>query len=349
MSIVFLRVHLKKIIATLAVLIIPGFVLWGAGDYFTSKRRQTYAAKIYDTKIGFPDYTYARQTIQINSFMDLLGMGLNFDQARQLLNVNKDAFDEMAWDRLVFLEKANQKKMLATDTEVANVIFQNPFFIDPTTRQFNKQQYQAVLARGIGVPVSTYEEIVRDNIRVAKSTFWVKDFSLTTSNERDLQNHIQNDTVTATIVPYKSKNFTYNITNTKEEVQSYYDRNPDLFLLPPQTQIQYVEISPENVRDEIMITDEEINDYYEANKEAYFEDEKISARHILISHNEAERSTGQSRSKEEAAKIVTRLLAEVTQAPDSFSEVAKRESDGPSNIKGGDLGEFSKGGYGYQF
>ncbi|MCH7504181.1 peptidyl-prolyl cis-trans isomerase [PVC group bacterium] len=343
MSIVFLREHLKKIIATMAVLIIPGFVLWGAQDYFTSKRHQTYAAKIYDTKIKLSDYTYARQTIQINSFMDLLGMGLNFDQARQLLNVNKDAFDEMAWDRLVFLEKAKQKGTLATDTEVANIIFQNPFFTDPTTRQFNKQQYQAVLSRGIGVSVSTYEEIVRDNVRVAKNTFWTKDFSLTTSNERNLQNHIQNDAVTAIFIPYKSKNFTHHITNTKEEIRSYYSQNQDQFLLPPQTQIQYVELSAENVREGILVTDEEIDNYYEENKEAYFEDEKISARHILISHKDAERATNQSRSKEEAYEIVTRLLAEVTQTPERFSEVAKKESDGPSNIKGGDLGEFSKG------
>ncbi len=73
----------------------------------------------------------------------------------------------------------------------------------------------------------------------------------------------------------------------------------------------------------------------------------ISASHILIGFEGADRSEVKGRTKEEAKKKAEELLVKVKAAPDKavsdkFAELAKEHSDGPSKDKGGDLGEFNR-------
>jgi hypothetical protein len=69
---------------------------------------------------------------------------------------------------------------------------------------------------------------------------------------------------------------------------------------------------------------------------------EVSARHILIAYQGAERSEA-TRSKEAAKKLAEELLAKVQANPDTLAELAKKHSDCSSKDKGGDLGSFKKG------
>ena len=71
-------------------------------------------------------------------------------------------------------------------------------------------------------------------------------------------------------------------------------------------------------------------------------EESVSAKHILVSYEGAERSEA-SRTKEEAKKSAEEVLAKLN-AGENFDELAKQFSDDASNKdKGGDLGAFKKG------
>ena len=80
---------------------------------------------------------------------------------------------------------------------------------------------------------------------------------------------------------------------------------------------RYVE---QEVKSKIEVSEEEINDYFENQKE------EVRARHILL------------KTEEEANTV----LSELNNGKD-FNELAKEKSQGPSAIKGGDLGYFRKG------
>lgn len=72
--------------------------------------------------------------------------------------------------------------------------------------------------------------------------------------------------------------------------------------------------------------------------------EEVSAGHILIAYEGSEKAPeGLTRTKDEAEEEAERLLSEVKESPESFSDLAKENSDGPSASKGGDLGTFGKG------
>lgn len=66
--------------------------------------------------------------------------------------------------------------------------------------------------------------------------------------------------------------------------------------------------------------------------------------HILIGHKDAQLPNNQiERTKEEALEIAKTLIAEINANPETFTEVAKTKSDGPSGQGGGYLGSWQKG------
>lgn len=72
------------------------------------------------------------------------------------------------------------------------------------------------------------------------------------------------------------------------------------------------------------------------------EPEVITASHILLAYDGAERSTA-TRTKEEAEEIITQLAADINEGIVTFEDAALEYSDCPSGARGGSLGEFGKG------
>jgi len=69
--------------------------------------------------------------------------------------------------------------------------------------------------------------------------------------------------------------------------------------------------------------------------------EEISASHILIMHEDSQRSSA-TRSKEEALAQIKELKEKIDGGGD-FAEFAEAESDCPSSSNGGSLGLFGRG------
>lgn len=74
------------------------------------------------------------------------------------------------------------------------------------------------------------------------------------------------------------------------------------------------------------------------------EDANIRASHILVAYQGATRAAASvTRSKAEAQREANRLLTQARRDPDAFADLARENSDGPSNTMGGDLGFFQEG------
>ena len=78
---------------------------------------------------------------------------------------------------------------------------------------------------------------------------------------------------------------------------------------------------------DVKVDDQEKIEYYEANKEQFVSPELVSAKHILVDELD--------QAKEIKSKIDKKEI--------SFEDAAVEYSKCPSNMKGGDLGEFGKG------
>jgi parvulin-like peptidyl-prolyl isomerase len=78
----------------------------------------------------------------------------------------------------------------------------------------------------------------------------------------------------------------------------------------------------------ISVSDKEISDYYAKNQEQFITQEKLNARHILVQ-------------SEDEAKAVIKSLDSSKNKLESFIELAKTKSTGPTGKNGGSLGEFA--------
>ena len=124
------------------------------------------------------------------------------------------------------------------------------------------------------------------------------------------------------------------------EVAGYYAANPGQFQAAEEADIEYLVLNLEAVTQGLTVRDADITTYYEQNAARYASKEERRASHILINA-----ATNASASERDAAKAKVReLLAQVTKAPATFADLARKHSqDTGSAPGGGDLGFFQRG------
>ena len=98
------------------------------------------------------------------------------------------------------------------------------------------------------------------------------------------------------------------------------------------------ELIDQQIMSKITVSDEESKAYYDANPQFFKQPEQVKASHILIKV-EADATDEQ---KAEARKKINDIQQKLKNGGD-FAELAKEYSEGPSNVRGGDLGYFSRG------
>jgi peptidyl-prolyl cis-trans isomerase C len=98
------------------------------------------------------------------------------------------------------------------------------------------------------------------------------------------------------------------------------------------------ELIDQKVANKVVITDEETKAYYDANPQLFNQPEEVKASHILIKVD----PTADDTTKAAARKKIEDLQQKLKAGGD-FAELAKENSEGPSNVRGGDLGYFKRG------
>jgi peptidyl-prolyl cis-trans isomerase C len=88
----------------------------------------------------------------------------------------------------------------------------------------------------------------------------------------------------------------------------------------------------------IMIKEDEAKAYFDANSAQFDEKEKVRARHILMKVEKSADEKTKAQARKKLAEIQKKIMS-----GEDFAEMAKQHSQGPSNVKGGDLGYFGKG------
>ena len=88
----------------------------------------------------------------------------------------------------------------------------------------------------------------------------------------------------------------------------------------------------------VKVSEAEVKDFYENNPDMFKQHEQIKGSHILIKFDiQADKST-----KDQANKKIKKIQKKL-EAGEDFTSLAKEFSEGPSNIKGGDIGYFNRG------
>jgi len=145
------------------ILILPAFVIWGAGSIGKSKDKgPTYAGLIDGRKISFDDFAGSLAAVRCQIFLNYFSQPKVLDEIMK----NKEFAGKLAWDMLIMSHEAKKGKIKVSDAEIINFIRSHPLF--SRGGKFDDRIYEYILRNNLSIYPRNFEEIVRNNLAVQK-------------------------------------------------------------------------------------------------------------------------------------------------------------------------------------
>jgi peptidyl-prolyl cis-trans isomerase D len=333
----FVRKHTKIMMFLMFLLIIPAFVLVGINGFRSLNGGGETVAKVGSYSIKQEDWDAAHKnevdrarSSQPNIDVKLL----DSPQARY------STLERMVRER-VMADAATDAHLSSTDARLARELQQNPTIasLRKPDGTLDMERYRQ-LAAAQGLTPEGFEARVRKDIALRQVEGGIASTYLAPVAQANMALNAffeRREVQTAGFLPadYKSQ-----VNPTEAEMDAFYQANQKLFQAPESATVEYVALDLDSVKKTISVNEEELKSYYEQNVARLSGKEERRASHILINAPKDMSPADKAKAKEKAAA----LLAQVRKAPDSFADVARKNSqDAGSAPSGGDLDFFARG------
>ncbi len=332
----FVRKHNRLFQLILLILILPSFALVGMQGY-TSFMDSSNAgvASVNGRKITQNEWDAAhrQQVERMRQQMPNLDAKL-FDSPE----MRREALDGLVRERV--MQAAAAEQHLTVSDERLNLIFRN----DPQFAFLRNPD--GTLNKGViaaqGMNSQMFLERLRQDLTLRQVTAGVAGSVIESSANSAVAFDALLQQREVQLQRFDAKDFMASIQPTEAQIEAFYkdSANAAQFQKPESAQIQYVVLDLEALKAGVSFSEEDLRKYYAENASRYSVAEERRASHILI---KAEKSASQeARSKAKAR--AEELLAQARKMPDSFAELARKNSqDEGSASNGGDLDYFGRG------
>ena len=333
----FVRKHTKIMMGLMFLLIIPSFVLFGIDGYNRMREKGDAVARVggQDITQGEWDAAHKAEADRLRSQMPNLDAKLlDSPEARY------STLERLVRER-VMAQAADQFKLTTSDARLARDLQEDPGIasLRRPDGKLDMERYRQMAASQGMTPEGFEARVRRDlSVRQVEAGLTQTGFAATAVADVALNAFFERREVQ--VVNFLSADFASRVNPTDAEVEAFYKANETLFQAPEQANIEYVVLDLESIKKSITINEADLKSYYEQNAARLSGNEERRASHILINAPKdapaAERQKAKARAQE--------LLAELRKAPDSFADLAKKNSQDPgSAAKGGDLDFFARG------
>ena len=310
-------------------IIVIVFVFLGVGS-FGSKRNDS-VATVDDEQISIKEYQQAYKAI-VDQMRARFGKNLN-DDLLKALNVKQQALNSLI-DQKIVLAQADKLKINVSDEELQQSLLSIKAF--QRDGKFNLDQYKKVLSLN-SLNTEIFEQNQINSLRLQK----VRDMVLSTVAVSDMEARnwylFQNTQVAVDYILFDPSDYS-DIHPDQEQIKNFYAENKDNYTSDPKIKALYLKFSPEDYKDEVTISDIDIKEYYEEHLSEFKIPQKVEASHILIKVAE----DAQEEKVKAAEKKALQVYEMAVKKGQSFEELAKEYSEGPSKETGGYLGIFEK-------
>jgi peptidyl-prolyl cis-trans isomerase D len=333
----FVRKHTKIMMFVMFLLIIPSFVLFGIDGYKRFREGGEVVAQVAGHEVTQGEWDSAHK-----SESDRMRASLpNLDP--KLLDSPDARFATL--ERLIHekvLAAASEKFRLSiSDLRLARDLQANPTIasLRSPDGKLDMERYRELVASQ-GLTPEGFEARVRNDISIRQVEGGVTNTGFAAQSIASVSLNAFFEKREVQIANFMTADYASKVSPTDVELDAFYQANKSLFQAPEQASIEYVVLDLDAVRKNITVSEAELKSYYEQNASRLSGNEERRASHILI---EAAK-TAPASDREKAKARADDLLAQVRKSPESFAELAKKNSqDSGSALKGGDLDFFARG------
>lgn len=333
----FVRKHTKIMQWVLALLIVPSFVLFGVEGYNRSQDKGEPVAKVDGREITQSEWDAAHRNEidRLRESMPTLDVKLlDSPEARYV------TLERLVRERV--LAAAASKAHLATsDQRLARELQQNEVIasLRGPDGKLDMTRYRQLVGQQ-GMTPEMFENRVRADLSTRQVLGTIASTGFATPQQAAIALDAFFEQREVQVARFDAAEYAAKIAPTDAELEAYYRANERLFQAPERADIEYVVLSPESVKKGIAVSEADLRTYYQQNMARNAGLEERRASHILV----AAPSSAPAAEREKAKAKAAELLAVVQKAPDSFAEVARKNSQDPGSApSGGDLDFFTRG------
>lgn len=307
-------------------LIILVFIFWGIGS---NTSRSGVVALVNDEPITINEFqqAYSQMANELKSAVP----DLTEEQLQQLGLENRVLQNVII--RKLFLSESKRLGLGVSAAELRDALTSLPFFFDDKGK-FSSEVYEQRL-KAIGQTAVSFENNLRLDMLPHKfqEVITAGIFGDKNIAQKMFAFQTEKRSIDYVLFPYDVDSQTV----SDDEAKALYEERKELFAVPAQVSLEFINFTPAKMADESAVSDADISDYYENNKAKFSDNEQVKARHILLMVD----ANAPQADVEKTLAQIKEIAAKIHSAED-FAAMAKEYGQDGTKNTGGDLGWFSK-------
>jgi peptidyl-prolyl cis-trans isomerase D len=332
----FIRKHTKITMGLLFLLIVPSFVLFGLDGYSQSKDKSSIVAKVDGQEILQTEWDRAhlREVEKLKASMPSLDAKLlDSPEARY------STLERLVRDR-VLATAAVKSRLGTSDQRLARELQDNPEIaaLRRPDGTLDMERYRQLLGSQ-GMSPEMFEASVRADLSSRQVLLGVMGSGFASKTAADTALNAYFEKREIQIARFSTADYAAKLTPSDADLEQFYKANASLFQAPEQANIEYVLFDVETIKKGITVAEADLKAYFDQNAQRLSGKEERRASHILLASPKSAPEADRQKAKAKAVE----LAAQVKKSPDSFADVARKNSQDPGSAPaGGDLDFFSR-------
>jgi peptidyl-prolyl cis-trans isomerase D len=332
----FIRKHTKITMGLLFLLIVPSFVLFGLDGYGKSQDKSPVVAKVDGQEIlqSEWDRAHLREVDKLKASMPSLDAKLLDSPEAKYATLER-----LVRDRVLIAAVA-KSKLGTSDQRLARELQSNPDIaaLRRPDGSLDMERYRQLLAAQ-GMSPEMFEASVRTDLSTRQVLMGVMGSGFSSNAAADTALNAYFEKREIQVARFATADYAAKLNPTDADLEQFYKANTGMFQAPEQANIEYVLFDVETIKKGIVVAEADLKSYYDQNAQRLSGKEERRASHILIASAKSAPESDRQKAKTKA----TELAALVKKAPDSFADVARKNSQDPGSAPaGGDLDFFAR-------